>query len=430
MKHIQGLRRPEIVAPVTFHEPVAPLEARNFAPNFNSEAKRERTSDDNEIKGGQSGFEVKANEREIFGQNVKDPGGNETDFGSEPGSSRGASRRSSASESVEMPAEEAMYIVPTTTSDGTMSGPGGESVQAVGETLEERQFGRMMTDAVALGAARGLAGMQTNKAVGGYLGERGVGNEDVLNSAATGTARNPRTGGPVPPEERKGDAFTAAKEAHNTSTDTLRPSFGIAPPNGVIPPKTDQIRSDILFSDFSVVAPGNGLGVTNKMFLMEEYRQKNFVYKEPLAEPRAYEGPTCGVVPPPIQWQNQITRRDRNTIASRSYAAEASGVLLENRTGEGSLNILGDDYGLMRGISDKGLKRHRESPLEPVILTPKAWERVKPLPGFQWDRKEQRRLFDAERYPERFTPHLAMEGGPTMSTRNALAVFPFPITSQ
>lgn len=328
------------------------------------------------------------------------------------------------------------YVVPLTTSDG-MAGPGGENEQPVDEDLQERAHTQaqmaMFTDAVALGTARALAGApappRTQQNTGGYLGQRGVGNEDILNSAATGTARS-ANGGAVPMEERKGDAFAAAKQTHNTSTDTLRPTFGIAPANAVIPSKIEQIKSDILFSDFSVVAPGNGLGVTNKMFQMEEWRDKNFVYKEPLAEPRAYQGPTGGVDPPPLQWQNEITRRDRNTLQARAYAAEATGVVLESRAGEGSLNILGDDYGLLRGISDKGLKRHRESPLEPVILTPKEWERVKPLPGAEWSRKQARRLFDAQRYPEKFTPHVAMEGGPTMSKRNSLATYPFPITTQ
>ncbi len=327
-------------------------------------------------------------------------------------------------------------ITPMTTSDGTMTlGRGGEEALP-GEDIDEQKHAVTMlqlTDAVALGTARALAGApapaRTQTNVGGYLGTRNVENGDILNSSATGTARS-ETGAPVPLEERKGDAFAQAKDTHNTTTDTLRPTaFGIAPANAVIPSRVEQVKSDVLFSDFSVVAPGNGLGVTNKMFQMETWRDKNFVFKEPLAEPRSYQGPTLCVDPPPLQWQNEITRKDRHTTQAREYAADATGVVLERRAGEGSLNTLGDDYGLLRGVSDKGLKRARESPLEPIILTPKAWERVKLLPGFQLERKDMRRLFDADRYPEKFTPHTAMEGGMTMSKRNALAVYPFPITS-
>jgi hypothetical protein len=281
-----------------------------------------------------------------------------------------------------------------------------------------------ITDAVAIGTARGLAKVApkpTQAPVSGYLGNRNVNNEDVANSSATGTAD--------PSKPRGGDAFLSAKESHNSSTDTLRPTFGIAPANGVVPSKRAQLESDILFNDFSVVAPGHGLGVTNKMFLMEEAREKKIVYREPLAEPRKYDGPTDGVVAPPLEWQNEITRRDRNILAARAIAEQSTGALLEARAGAGSLNILGDDYGMLQRTSDKGLKRPRESPMEPIIRLPKAWERVRPLPGVQWARKQTRRLFDALRYPERFESNIAQEGGPIMGKRNALAVFPFPLST-
>lgn len=388
---------------------------------------------------GDVSFDTPAPEKEVLGRDMRGMGETEFDVSAASSSSSSSSSSSDASffstsSSTTRTEPKSPFLVPTSTSDG-MSGPGGESVIQNQENLESSRSAiqTMLTDAVALGAARALAGApgvpkptQTN--VGGYMGTRNVENGDILNSGATGTAKS-ATGGMIPASERKGDAFAVAKESHNTSTDTLRPTFGIAPPNGVIPPKTDQVRSDILFSDFSVVAPGNGLGVTNKMFLMEEWREKNFVFKEPLAEPRSYQGPTGCVEPTPLQLQNEITRRDRRTLQAQTYAAEATGVVLERRAGAGSLNILGDDYGLSRAVSAKGLKRERESPLEPVIVTPNAWERVKPLPGFQYARKEPRRLFDADRYPERFASHMAMSGGPTMSKRNSLATFPFPITS-
>jgi hypothetical protein len=303
---------------------------------------------------------------------------------------------------------------------------GDDPQQGVEEDIDNVHYHTLqdMTDAVALGTARGLAAVKdkpTQAPVSGYLGNRNLNNGDVLNSSATGTA--------VPDQERKGDAFVSAKESHNSSTDTLRPLFGVAPANGVIPSVREQIQSDVLFNDFSIVAPGHGLGVTNKMFLMEEMRDKKIVYREPLAEPRKYDGPTDGVVPPPLKWQNEITRHDRGILAAQAIAEASAGVLLEARAGAGSLNVLGDDFGMFQRVSDKGLKRYAESPLEPAIRLPKAWERVRPLPGVQWARKQTRRLFDALRYPERLEVNMAQDGGPTMGKRNALAVYPFPVTS-
>jgi hypothetical protein len=308
--------------------------------------------------------------------------------------------------------------------------PVGENLEHNHKDDRDQMFVDMLTDSVARGTARALAGVPqamparpTEAVASGYMGTRNVENSDIKNSSAAGTAPVGKAA------DRGGDAFILAKESHNTTTDTLRPTFGIAPANAVIPTKTDQIKSDILFADFSVVAPGNGLGVTNKMFLMEEYRDKEFRFKEPLAEPRSYDGPTGGALPPPLQLQNEITRRDRSTLRQQSIAAEATGALLERRAGEGSLNIHGDDFGMFQQTSDKGLKRHSESPLEPQIKTPKAWERVKGLPGIEWSRKQMRRLFDSQRYPERFNVNMAMDGGPIMNKRSALAVYPFPITS-
>ena len=328
-------------------------------------------------------------------------------------------------------AADSKTIAPPSSSDGTPEdegGPGGtidESITEVktaggGDTISR------IEEAVARGAARGLASVQqkpTQQVAQGYAGGRNVLNGDVKNSAASSTGQGAQRG------PGQGDAFMNGKESHNTTTDTLRPTFGIAPANGIVPSYRDQVQSDVLFNDFSIVAPGFGLGVTNKMFLMEEFREKNFVFREPLAEPRKYDGPSGLVLAPPLEFQNEITRRDRNTLKARAFAGEASGVLLERRAGDGSLNTLGDDFGMFQRVSDKGLKRPRESPLEPIIRTPKAWERVKPLPGFQWDKKDFRRLFDASRYPERFETNPAMSGGPTMNKRNSLSIFPFPVTS-
>lgn len=291
------------------------------------------------------------------------------------------------------------------------------------------EFAKFMYDAGAREAARGLAGGGRSNVASGYIGNKNTENADILNSSAAGTNRDAQ-GGPVPANQRGGDAFSIAKETHNTSFDTLRPGFGVAAPTGVVPPKNQQILSDLLFSEFSTVAPGSGLGVTNKMFLLENLRDSKIVYREPMSEPRRYDGPTDLVVPPPLEWQNEITRSDRRLLQAQQVGLAATGVLLEARVGEGSLNTLGDDYGSLQRVSDKGLKRYAESPLEPAIITHKPWERVKVLPGLQYARRTARRLFDAQRYPERFESNIAMSGGSTLMRASALAVYPFPVTSQ
>ena len=101
--------------------------------------------------------------------------------------------------------------------------------------------------------------------------------------------------------------------------------------------------------------------------------------------------------------------------------------LAKIQAGTGSLNVLGDDYGLLRDTSAKGLPRPEDTPLEPTILKTTPMERVRPLAGSQLQHKQFRRLFDGDRYPEHFRSHVAMEGGSLFSTRNSLKLLPFPL---
>jgi len=263
-----------------------------------------------------------------------------------------------------------------------------------------------------------VEGPKPAQPIQGFLGKRNLENEDITKASIQGFNAD---------VTNTGDAITKEKATANAAQDTLRPMFGMANPISVIPKPVDQIKSDLLFEDFSIVAPGNGLGITNKMFLMEEARKKFLEFRAPLAEPRPYDGPTMTVETTPLQWQNEITRKDRQRFARIQDRLERIGAYVEQRAGRGSLNILADDYGEMRKVSAKGLARAPESPLEPVHRMPGAMERVKPLTGQQLQAQEFRRLFDAERYPQRLQPFMAQSGGATISTRRGLALLPFPI---
>ena len=257
----------------------------------------------------------------------------------------------------------------------------------------------------------------------GYGGSTFVGNADIQ-SQATG---NFDSSNPVPEPRPGGDVIAAAKASHNTTTDTLRPIFPLAPGNAVALSEAQQLRTMMMHDEFGTVAPGSGLGVTNKMFQMNMRREKIINFCEPMDTPRRYDGPSGLVAPGPLEWQNNITKQDRNNYLAREIAADLSGVLLEARAGQGSLNILGDDYGQLTSVSARGLKRPADSPLEPVLRLPGAFENVQIPTGFSLSKRAPRRLFDALRYPDRFTANVAQSGGPTMSVLNSLAQYPFPI---
>lgn len=224
-----------------------------------------------------------------------------------------------------------------------------------------------------------------------------------------------------------GNAINPAKGVLNARNDTLRPMFGMANPMDSIPSTRDQMKSDLIFEDFSIVPPGFGLGVTNKMFLMEEAREKQIIYREPLAEPRTYQGPSGLVQAEPLQWQNSITKRDRGVEVRENEREMARMMLAVQQVGSGSTNVLGNDLGFGRASSDKGLNRPPESVFEPVIRKPLVMERVRLLTGQQLEGREMRRLFEPTRFPERFDVTTALEGGPIMTQGKALAMLPFPI---
>ena len=209
--------------------------------------------------------------------------------------------------------------------------------------------------------------------------------------------------------------------------DTLRPLYGMASPLDVVPSTREQIKSGVLFNDFHIVAPGFGLGVTNKLFQMNEKREMEIRYREPLQLPRSDMGPTNTVLAPPLEWQNNIPRKDMQTERNKKTISDRLKALAVVQAGTGSLNVFGDDYGLMRDTSAKGLPRPEDSVLEPVVLKPTPMERARPLAGVQLEDKQFRRLFDAERYPEHFHSHIGMEGGSTLSRRNSLKILPYPI---
>jgi len=251
----------------------------------------------------------------------------------------------------------------------------------------------------------------------GALGNRNVESEDILGGSGYS--------GYSPSDI--GDAINPEKGVQNTRSDTMRPMYGMANPKDAIPSLRQQLKSDLLFSDFSVVAPGHGLGVTNKMFLMEENREKKIVCQEPMAFPRSYQGPSGCTQAPPLEFQNEISKADRRSIQKQDEDALIRMALVFEKVGSAATNVLGSDVGFLKANSDKGLNRAPDIVFEPIIRRPHEMERDRMLTGQQLSERSLRRLWDPMRFPERFTVTTAMEGGPTMTKQKAFALLSFPI---
>lgn len=254
-----------------------------------------------------------------------------------------------------------------------------------------------------------------------YMGNRGLQEGDIRRA---GFKRN-AAGQEVPStglEETGGDEVVQSKQSMENSTDTLRTLFKEASPDGVVPTKRQQVLSDIMFDSFNTVLPGWGNGMANKMFLMEEEREQKIVYAEPLAEPRPWIGPIQGPDTPQPEFQEQLSKRDRRAYFLNKERQHGRENKLARRVGDGSLNVLGDDVGFLRPISDKGLPRARESVFEPIIVNSAPWQPVKLPTGEDLTRVKMRKLFDAERMPNKIKPSMSQNDGPTFPRRDAFAV--------
>lgn len=240
-------------------------------------------------------------------------------------------------------------------------------------------------------------------------------------------ARASDPGGPVFPPghphagEKIGDVITDVK-THEPYEVDMRPEFGMAHLGQVIPSTRQQLESDIRFDMFDHVKPGFGEGMDNKLFLMQEARDKKIIYAYPHSSPGAYIGPTAGVDVPPWQLQRVIPHDKIQKFQEENKERYTKGEALLLGNGPKSSNVLGDDIGYYMPYSACELKRNPMSPFEPVIRTDMHWQHVNEPIGLHLNKKRPRRLFDSQRYPRALDSVMAGHGGATLPKRRSLEV--------
>jgi hypothetical protein len=203
---------------------------------------------------------------------------------------------------------------------------------------------------------------------------------------------------------------------------TLRPQFGIAGAEDVIPPPKEQLRSDLEFDLFSVVPPGYGEGVSNKQFLYQRAWEDYIRFAPPFFEPAPWLGPLNTAYPLPWQWQNVKAPADVNRYYSKVASKEAAANKVFNAHGEGSAAAFGRDVPeTPMSISSSGLPRDRRSPLEPVIQNSLAWTPEFDPAGYLLNQRGFKRTYSAWRDPDAREVQRD-NGGPTLRKRRALEV--------
>lgn len=211
-------------------------------------------------------------------------------------------------------------------------------------------------------------------------------------------------------------------QSHEPYEPDLRPEYGMEKAGQVIPATRKQLESDIRFDMFDHVKPGFGEGMDNKLFLMQEARDKKIVYAPDLHAPGQWIGPTAGVDVPPWQWQRVIPSDVIRNYQQETRSREHAGTQLLLSTGPRSSNILGDDIGYPMPYSACELKRNPYSPFEPVIRTDMHWQHVKEPIGVKLNRKRMRLETDAQRYPRALDSSVVGQGGVNLPKRRSLEV--------
>lgn len=211
-------------------------------------------------------------------------------------------------------------------------------------------------------------------------------------------------------------------QSKDDSTPSLRPQYGIAGVQHVIPPVNEQIRSDIEFDMFSVVQPGFGEGVDNKLFLYQEARDKFIHFAKPFYSPNVWLGPSNYQHPLPWQWQNVKDASDiaRHLMKTARQAIQTTNLI--KAAGEGSANAFGRDVPeVVQKVSSSGLPRDPRTVFEPVINNKDPWTPIIDPAGKDLGRRGFKRLFSPWRDPDAFEQQ-KHNGGPTLNKRRSLEV--------
>lgn len=221
-------------------------------------------------------------------------------------------------------------------------------------------------------------------------------------------------------EEFKGDISTGPHQ--DVSRATLRPQYGVSGADQAIPDPREQLRSDLEFDLFSVVPPGYGEGVDNKLYLYQKAHEDYVRFQAPFFSPGPWLGPLNTLHPMPWQWQSIKSSNDINNYRARIANRQQHAMKTIREHDEKSTWAFGRDVPQVpTPISSCGLKRSRDSVFEPVIHNKQPWTPYTTPAGVELNRMGTRKWFDPWREPQAMSQQ-PENGGPTLRKRRALEV--------
>ena len=181
---------------------------------------------------------------------------------------------------------------------------------------------------------------------------------------------------------------------------TIRPDYGIAGGDVVVPSKNRQITSDVIYDMFSVVPPGYGNGDDNKMYLQQQSWERYVKHGGDMFGPNAFAGPTAGVHPMPMAWRRNKpqTYIDQQQDGHGKLQATAQTLNQAYTISERTAGALPSDIGAYRALTSKRLGRPPGGCLEPVVNNGATFRPSFDGPGYKRVEK-RRRLYDPVRHP-------------------------------
>ena len=247
---------------------------------------------------------------------------------------------------------------------------------------------------------------------------------DILNKRGDQTALNPSSTpssnsvSPTAPSTTTQDA-SGMPPLHDGANPSLRVQFEEARPDDIIPSGREQLLSDVTFDAFDMVAPGFGLGASNKLFVENETRERELRQIRNFF-PRNDPGVPTNVTPPPWQLQEVIplslVKTYFDKVDQRMKSVE-SAIARALETGN-AVHTLPAEVKAMP--SSMGLPRVA-SVLEPVKNNIQRWLPAFDPAGVYLNRRGLRHLHSPVNYP--FEPEEDhANGGPTLRRRRSLAI--------
>ena len=221
-------------------------------------------------------------------------------------------------------------------------------------------------------------------------------------------------------EANLGDEILGPK-THNTANASLRPTFLQGGADNLNRSPEERIRMDVNFDLFDFVPDGFGLGADNKMFVMEQERDRQIRYAEPMFEPAAPDDIITNNGLEPVDRRLRQVMRPKQIVGNlmRTMNDAADMYEVQMKQGVKSMNALPSDNNTDK--SSKGLRGNKPSPFESVIQLHSPFLPVFDPAGVNMTRSFKS-IFSPQRDPMRTTEFNPHNGFPTLSKRRALDI--------